>query len=413
MNALSSIRTRFPAWGTIVLSDAPAVIFPDTINLLHERLASDVWGEAGGRRVCIETGCDATRGVLDSTFESAAVDRARRLALARMVFTACGEGRFGIDTDGQRRFAWGTALINSTAALREAGAVELDGDGFAAGFIAASVEAGLDRPPGSLIAREFRCVTRGDARCELEFVVRTHGESRVPLTHQLSVEGLDSTRQGDGEAEIADLARQVAAYLDAQPVDADGCVTIFGVRVSLRPAAWYGLLSARASDAIAAEAGLAIERLHELQRAIARRWVEDLLLPALASDEFELFAGGIPSTGRDAVVQACALARASGMGRWGIAAWQSGRELRLSTPWTPEAACLRASPQRSTSGTAFIEGAASALLALGTAIDQGLDPLDVVAARAAMRSGQRRAHHVTHTSIATGGSSCEVAATQA
>lgn len=413
MNALSSIRTRHPATGTIALSSAPVVVMPDVVNLLYERFCIDVFGEPTGRRLAIEAAADASRAMLDAIFEGAAVDRARRLALARMVFTACGEGKFGIDSNGARRFAWATALVNPATLRSEDSGKEADGDAFAAGFIGAAVEAGLDRPGGSIIAREFRCVARGDERCELEFVVREAAERVPPLSQNTSMAGLDEMVIGEDEDSVSDLARQLASYLDAQPVDADGTVSLFGTRVSMRPASWYGRIYCAAHTAIAAEAGLAIERVDDVIRALGRRWVERLLLPALGSDEWELFAGGPPETGRDVITQATALARATGLGRWAVRGYASGHRVVIRAPWLAEAGWVRHRGARSIAGTAFMEGAAAALLSLAAAVDGGLSLSDESAAIDAVRSRMRRVTITPVSSISLGAAHCEVEATLA
>jgi hypothetical protein len=307
MASLNDVAHPHPEVGAWSVGGVPMVWLPFRLVVQLEALVVDVAGPAEGaawlQDAAWAAACDVVRSGGDAL---GAPGGAQRFPWSLQMARLFGEGRMRLETvEGRRRGVVEGPFSSLCRLLDPLGlpALEVPPDLYAAGWMAAGIEVGLGRPPGTIRLRQTgRPSSVGEpAVFELE---RGAGQARA-VGLELAALGLPA-----GGADAGLEARMSA--LQACPAAGSGLVVWSGVPVVLRPVRWLMTLQQRGLVHVAGDVvrrGVWLQALAELWRQVALTWL------CLTEGE----PPGAEGAGSPAWQRAASLSGALGLGRPG---WQ-------------------------------------------------------------------------------------------
>ncbi len=337
-----------------------------------EHALLDVFGHADAEARKMRAARDAARQLVGSVAQSRNLSGpVPRFQLARVLFSACGEGRIAVDNMGGMRVGVGGALLSSTAAQELLlGGV---GDGYAAGWLAVAMEFALERAENCIAAHERPW--EGSGRHHFDFSIE---EGDLPREARRASEFAASIRlptDAGGDDELRARTARARELLANSGVDGTGFCAIEGVWMALRPAAWFARLAADAwRDLRRADEEVATAFVSLLAEAAAREVVVTHVALAL-SDTWELQSGtGRPLDPVSLAESVCVFARALGWGAVSPAEVRPDRVVLNALPLADD--CARHGVDRAPTAH-LLEGLARGLLRvqhLDLAADEPPDP---------------------------------------
>ncbi len=345
MAGVAAIRQDVPDYDLMYVASVPVAFVPARATVMFERAAEDALGVESASNLRMAAARDAARELVVGAAERIGVtDGTRRVQLARSLFSAFGEGRLSFELAGDSRRGVGQSLLHATWGPETPGFQPADHaicDAYAAGWIAAAIEIVAGRRPNTVGARESSSEAFGAERSEFELIRGDGVEPRTAPAREMMDAAYGPVHPHPSDARIASIASRLRDAIDGARVSEEGGMTLFGVPVSVRPVTYMARVAWQTADAVGAAAPAVLSTWNALQYEIGVRWVVDAFGAMMRDPSWSETAGGRPSDPETVVFQICALARATGLGRWSVTDHQPDRSLVIEVPGQHEASLRR------------------------------------------------------------------------
>jgi len=316
MGVLDRLRAAEPELGTLSFADTPVVMRDHRFRWLLDTLLDDALGVERASRLRMNAARDAVRPMLVRTREAELAQSAvARIQAARAAFSELGEGRFQIETHKGRRRAVGAFLYDGYVCRRFHGArsERAPSDGYAAGYISATIETTLDRPHNSVGARETTCVSQGGERCLFDFV---RGDGAGPRGVPEVEHKPGDVPLGSHDTTINELSEAVSASFTMVDVNRYGLRALGSALMSTRPLMYDAYLIGELYAATHHRDLRLVETIDLLLQECAAATVFHFVGRSLAESTFDdaMNLGPVESP-LDAVCRGIAILRAMGWGQ--------------------------------------------------------------------------------------------------
>lgn len=286
------------------LGDLAVAWLPAGLVLRLEQCIADVFGEIATEDLKMSVARDTSRDLIAAVGTQRGVAAGvARFALSRQLFASLGEGRFVLETAGERRVATATALFGDDGTSSRSG--------YAAGWIAASLELALTRPPNTILARQR--AERSGPQAAFDFQ-RDEGAAGRRASRLADMQ-LGADPGGDADGVHRALLARAATLVDAHAPDAQGVREFMGKTWCARPAAYFARLVDVSMTELEKSGPEVADALHGLLVESTSRAVVEALVAIALSDEWELYCGSRPQLPSQLAAAVCAIAGALGWGR--------------------------------------------------------------------------------------------------
>lgn len=362
------------------LAGHPFIFHCHHFNLFLDQTVDDACGPELGVELRTKAARHSSYHFLSRLFAELGLNTpAERLTLAMEVFAGLGHGHLHIDANVDGGTAEGEFLHYSFAWKEKYGgkiARLTPVDAFAAGFVAAAVQAAFDYE-FSFTATEESCYAMHAERCafKIEAIMDMEEFNLVDLAitkqhiGQAYVDGLEEERIQAITVGLREFLKSV------QGDEHRGLIETFGVFVTRHTPNYYNMITCEALDYTKKNNPEFLAIVEELVRESGHVCVFNTFAGILYSPEWDALVGRVQG-GLNEVVSSCmAIARALGFGTWAIKELSEDRLVIITGSEYESPYCAISDHALKESNAYFIQGAGIAIMRLWEALDWQKRPL--------------------------------------
>ncbi len=350
------------------LGAAPMVLHCHHFNLFWDQTIDDALGTSLGIAVRTRAAREAYYELLSGLAESMALDPGEdRLALARTLFSATGQGRLTLpDEPGGQALgeylhyahAWNEKYSKKLRRKHPADAV-------AAGFVAAALEVAFDLPRETLQVDETGCMVLRDDVCRFEIKSGPESPLFPPVRRSDFEANAKPSFGGHYEGEIQQIATGLRNFAGTMHGDQRGLMQAFGLYVTEHPSTYYNRAGYDAYNQLARTAPQSLPVMKALLREAGHVCVFNTFGNILLSPEWEGLVGPLSGNIEETILDCAAIARALGFGHWTIHELRPNERLVMRSPGTYESMYYAQREGRARESTCFVfQGAGIAIMQL-------------------------------------------------
>lgn len=355
--------------GLNFVADIPTVFHCHHFNLFWDQTIDDALGSEVGAAIRTAAAREAFYDLLSGLVERAgATHPGDRLALARTVFSAMGQGDLTFELDQRGGTSIGEYLHYGYSWNEKYGQKvnrRQPADAVAAGFTAAACELAHGLTRESVRVQEVECVAKRDRRCRFSAEVHEPSPLAAPMGRAQVEAAVGPLMDGLLEDRIAPIVSGLREFTSGVLGDDRGLIQAFGLFVSQHPSTYYNRSAYDAYRHVQRTAPQSTPVMRALLREAGHVCGFNTFGGIMLSPEWEALVGQPSGDPDETLAGALAIARALGFGRWTAQEFEPGRRLVIHTPSGYESSYYITREGRATTPMCFLlQGACLATMQL-------------------------------------------------